>query len=62
MFNQFRFHIFDFIFIIERSFFCQNKDQDAVLLNNEVNMTLHDVQVVNLDNLGVRNFKYFKIF
>ena len=31
-------------------------------LNNEVNMTLHDVQVVNLDNLGVRNFKYFKIF
>ena len=62
MFNQFRFHIFDFTFIIKRSFFCQNKDQDAVLLNNEVNMTLHDVQVVNLDNLGVRNFKYFKIF
>ena len=62
MFNQFRFDIFDFIFIIKRSFFSQNKDQDAVLLNNEVNMTLHDVQVVNLDNLGVRNFKYFKIF
>ena len=52
MFNQFRFDIFDFIFIIKRSFFCQNKDQDDV----------HDVQVVNLDNLGVRNFKYFKIF
>lgn len=62
MFNQFRFDIFDFIFIIKRSFFCQNKDQDDVLLNNDVNMTLHDVQVVNLDNLGVRNFKYFKIF
>lgn len=62
MFNQFRFDIFDFIFIIKRSFFCHNKDQDDVLLNNDVNMTLHDVQVVNLDNLGVRNFKYFKIF
>lgn len=62
MFNQFRFDIFDFIFIIKRSFFCQNKDQDDVLLNDDVNMTLHDVQVVNLDNLGVRNFKYFKIF
>ena len=62
MFNQFQFDIFDFIFIIKRSFFCHNKDQDDVLLNNDVNMTLHDVQVVNLDNLGVRNFKYFKIF
>ena len=62
MFNQFRFDIFDFIFIIKRFFFCQNKDQDGVLLNNDVIMTLHDVQVVNLDNLGVRNFKYFKIF
>ena len=53
MFNQFQFDILDFIFIIKRSFFCHNKD---------VNMTLHDVQVVNLDNLGVRNFKYLKIF
>ena len=62
MFNQFRFDIFDFIFIIKRSFFCQNKDQDGVLLNNDVIMTSRDVQVVNSDNLGVRNIKYFKIF
>ena len=62
MFNQFRFDIFDFIFIIKRSFFWQNKDQDGVLLNNDVIMTLRDVQVANLGNLDVRNFKYFKIF
>lgn len=62
MFNQFRFDIFDFIFIIKRSFFWQNKDQDGVLLNIDVIMTSHNVQVVNLDNLGVRNIKYFKIF
>lgn len=62
MFNQFRFDIFDFIFIIKRSFFWQNKDQDGVLLNIDVVMTSHNVQVVNLDNLGVRNIKYFKIF
>lgn len=62
MFNQFRFDIFDFIFIIKRSFFWQNKDQNGVLLNIDVIMTSHNVQVVNLDNLGVRNIKYFKIF
>ena len=62
MFNQFRFDIFDFIFIIKRSFFWQNKDQDGVLLNIDVIMTSHNVQVVNLDHLGVRNIKYFKIF
>lgn len=62
MFNQFRFDTFDFIFIIKRSFFWQNKDQDGVLLNIDVIMTSHNVQVVNLDNLGVRNIKYFKIF
>lgn len=62
MFNQFRFDIFDFIFITKRSFFWQNKDQDGVLLNIDVIMTSHNVQVVNLDNLGVRNIKYFKIF
>ena len=62
MFNQFRFDIFNFIFIIKRSFFWQNKDQDGVLLNIDVIMTSHNVQVVNLDNLGVGNIKYFKIF
>lgn len=62
MFNQFRFDIFDFIFAIKRSFFWQNKDQDGVLLNIDAIMTSHNVQVVNLDNLGVRNIKYFKIF
>ena len=62
MFNQFRFDIFDFIFITKRSFFWQNKDQDGVLLNIDVIMMSHNVQVVNLDNLGVRNIQYFKIF
>lgn len=62
MFNQFPFDIFDFILTIKRSFFWQNKNQDGVFFNNDVIMTSYDVQVVNVDNLGVKSIKYFKIF